>query len=64
VQAGHVVQGRISEIKCSGELRFSCTLKCKKEDLQNHKEYLDKTLADKIPEEDLKNHNFLIEKKQ
>ena len=36
---------------------------CKKEDLESHRKYLEEDQIKNIPEEDLKNHNFQIEKK-
>mmetsp|Transcript_17932 Transcript_17932/g.12915 ORF Transcript_17932/g.12915 Transcript_17932/m.12915 type:complete len:198 (+) Transcript_17932:1633-2226(+) len=66
IQIGHVVQGRIADIKIFGQsdLRFVINLKCKKEDLQSHAEFLEKDLRDRVPPEDLLNPNFQVEKKK
>ena len=59
---GHVITGRISNIGCEkDENKFSVTLKCRREDLENHRNYVNKD--ERICEEDLKNHNFEIEKR-
>ena len=41
--------------------QFSVYLKCKREDLERHDKFVDD--KSRYPEEDLKNHNFQIEKR-
>lgn len=63
IQAGHVIQGRISEIKAADQ-KYMVVLKCRREDLESHKPYLDEEQKElNPPEEDLRNHNFQIEKR-
>ena len=61
IQVGHVITGRINDIRVQHENRFAVTLDCKKSHLEDHGEYIaDKS---KIHPDDLKNYNFQIEKK-
>ena len=60
---GHVITGRIDKIGIEKEdHKFSVNLKCKREDLERHDKFVDKTLN--VCEEDLINYNFQIEKRQ
>jgi transcriptional accessory protein Tex/SPT6 len=41
IQTGHVITGRIHEIKDKDENRFGVSLNCKKKDLEKHTNYVD-----------------------
>lgn len=56
VSVGHVIPGRIHEIKDKDEKFFGVTLNCRKKDLESHAGYVEN--LDNIPDEDLKNYAF------
>ena len=59
IQPGHVISGRISDIKIEVENNFSVTLNCKRSALEKHDEFIPTELDKKyIPKEDLVNSNF------
>jgi len=63
LRVGQVLSGRINKIETDKEKGFSVVLKCKKSDLESHKDFLDERMPKDIPEEDLKNANFQIDKR-
>ena len=63
IQANNVISGRIFKISSQEEKKFSVQLKCKKEDLENHENFIEPALKGMIPPEDLKNHNLQLEKR-
>lgn len=67
IQVGNIITGRIHEIhnKEDGEkIKFKVSLNCKKKDLESHYNYIDPDVRDHIPQEDLTNHAFVVDKKQ
>ncbi|CDW91618.1 transcription elongation factor spt6 [Stylonychia lemnae] len=60
IQPGHVITGRIHELKFQDENKFGIQLNCKKKDLESHQEYVDKNY---VPKEDWINHAFQPDKK-
>jgi transcriptional accessory protein Tex/SPT6 len=55
INPGHVVTGRIHEIKFQEEAKFGVALNCKTKDLRTHEEYVDKSTVHK---DDMVNHAF------
>lgn len=44
IEVGHVITGRIHEIKDKEEAKFGVNLNCKRKDLESHKNYVDKKI--------------------
>lgn len=61
IEVGHVVTGRIHEIKYQEEMKFGVTLNCKRKDLESHSRYVDEKIG--VHDDDLINKAFQIEKK-
>jgi len=57
ILVGHVVTGRIEEIRDKEEAKFSVSLNCKRKDLEWHTNYAPKDIIN-IPQEDLINPTF------
>lgn len=62
IKNGHVITGRIHEIKDKEEAKFGVVLNCKKKDLETHKNYVDSNKIN-VPQEDLINQAFQVDKK-
>lgn len=60
IQVGHVITGRIDEIRDKEENMFSVSLNCKRSDLESHRNYIRQGMQ--CDEEDLINQAFKVEK--
>lgn len=60
IQVGHVITGRIDEIRDKEENMFSVSLNCKRSDLESHRNYIRPGVQ--YDEEDLVNQAFKVEK--
>lgn len=63
IQPGHVISGRIFDIQNKDESKFKVVLVCKREDLESHKKFVDLNVDFTYNEEDFKNQNLHIEKR-
>lgn len=63
LQSGHVITGRIDEIRDKDESKFSVSLNCKRKDLETHENYAPKEMLQSIPKEDLINPTFYVDNK-